>query len=350
MDLLKKLYEKFFKFIKLSIIWIRRILFAKSHFKVSFFKKIYYAIFGGFMADQVALYNLNNKNKKEYLSEFDWYKSRYINEPYNFILNNKLVCSDLFKNDLNIPKVYCFKNKKIYSNQGIDKYEDIIKLMKRKEPFILKPISKGKGVDIHKIQFKNKRFLVNNKEMTDKEVIDLLKDKENWFISDCIKQAKYLDNIYEYTTNTIRLITIRNPKTNKCEVLYAVQRIGRKSSIPVDNGSKGGFVAKIDLQTGELSEARTIQTNEIFDKHPDSNRPIKGVKIPNWEYIKATFTNAMEKYPYLHFVAWDILVTDNGPCLVEANTSSGVNIIQIWGGQRNKELGNFYKHHNIIKK
>lgn len=351
MTILKNIYNKITKFIKLSIIWIVNILFSKSHFKVSILKRVYYAIFGGFMADQIVLYNLNSKNKKEYLSEFDWYKSRYINEPYNFILNNKLVCSDLFKNDLNVPKVYCFKkNKKIYSSENINTYEDIIKLFKNKQPFIVKPVSKGKGIDVFKIEFKDKLFIVNNKKMSDVEVIKLLKDKDNWFVSDCIKQAKYLDNIYEYTTNTIRLITVRNQKTNKCEALFAVQRVGRESSIPVDNGSKGGFVSKIDLKTGELSEARTIQTNEVFDKHPDSNKQIKGVKIPNWEKIKNTYIEIMEKYPYLHFIAWDILVTDKGPFLVEANTSSGVNIIQIWGGQRNKELGKFYKYHGIIKK
>ena len=57
----------------------------------------------------------------------------------------------------------------------------------------------------------------------------------------------------------------------------------------------------------------------------------------------------MEKFPYLYFVAWDIVLTDNGPVVIEANTSSGVNIIQVFGGQRNKELGQFYKEHNIIK-
>ncbi|MBQ9071789.1 MAG: hypothetical protein IJY25_01340 [Bacilli bacterium] len=350
MNKLKNIYDGFTKFIKLSVIWIVNILFAKSHFKVNIFKRIYYAIFGGFMADQIVIYNLNHKNKKNYLSEFDWYKSRYINGNYSFLLNNKVVCSDLFKNDLDIPKVYCFKKgKKIYSSGNIKTYKDIIKLLKNKQSFIMKPISKGKGSDIYKIEYNTKEIKINNMVISESEIINLLKRKDNWFISDYIKQAKYLDDIYEYTTNTIRLITVRNAETKKCEVLYAVQRIGRKSSIPVDNGSKGGFVSKIDLETGELSEARTIQTNEKYDIHPDSNKIIKGVKIPNWKKIKETYTKVMEKYPYFNFVAWDILVTDSGTSLIEANTSSGVNIIQIWGGQRNKKLGKFYKEHGIIK-
>ena len=45
----------------------------------------------------------------------------------------------------------------------------------------------------------------------------------------------------------------------------------------------------------------------------------------------------------------DILITEEGRCIIEANTSSGVNIIQLWGGQRHKELGDFYRYHGVIK-
>ena len=57
----KKIYDKITKFIKLSAIWVIKILFAPRHFKVNIFKSTWYAICGGFMPDQVALYNLNMK-------------------------------------------------------------------------------------------------------------------------------------------------------------------------------------------------------------------------------------------------------------------------------------------------
>lgn len=50
----------------------------------------------------------------------------------------------------------------------------------------------------------------------------------------------------------------------------------------------------------------------------------------------------------MHFIAWDILLTSDGPCIIEANTSSGINIIQLWGPQRNGELGDFYRAHRVI--
>lgn len=348
----KKIYDKITKFIKLSIIWIVHILFAPCHFKVSIFKRIHYAIHGGFMPDQVALYNLNHKNKKDYLSEFDWYKSRYINEPYNFILNNKLVCADLVKQYTKVPESYYIKrNKQVYSYNNYEcSYEEIIKLISQKEHVIIKPINIGKGIGVSKIEYIKNNYYIDNKKISQNDLIKYLKDRDNYFISEFISQSKELNNIFKDSTNTIRLITIRNPKTNKCEVLFAVQRIGTNSTIPVDNGSRGGLVANINLETGELSNAKSIQMNCDYEKHPDNGNQIKGVKIKNWKQIANHYVEVMEKLPYLYFVAWDVLVTDNGPVLIEANTSSGVNIIQIWGGQRNDKLGNFYKAHNIIRK
>ena len=177
-----------------------------------------------------------------------------------------------------------------------------------------------------------------------------MKKRNDYHICEGIKQSKYLNKLYDKTTNTIRMVTLRNPETNEFEVYSAVQRIGTKETIPVDNGSRGGLTAKIDIETGVLTSAKCIQRTVDFDKHPDSNNPIKGVKIPKWDSIKKEMLDLANKFPYLYFVAWDILLTDEGICIIEANTSSGVNILQLWGGERQKGLGKFYKAHNIIKK
>jgi len=347
----KKVYDLLTKNMKLSIIWIVKILFATCHFKVPFYKRIYFSIFGGFMPDQVAIYNLNRQNKKEYLSEFDWYKSRYINEPYNFILNNKLVCADLLKQYIRVPETICIKRKgKLYSSvYKISNYADIVKILIERKQLYIKPTSVGKGVGVSKITYNNNNIYIDLKVNSQEEFITFLQNRDDYFISESIEQSKVLNKIYDKTSNTIRLITVRSPKNNKSEVLFAVQRIGTKETIPVDNGTRGGLVSKIDIDTGELSSAKSIQKLVDFTHHPDSKNPIKGVKIENWDQIKRTFVDIMEKLPYLYFIAWDILITDEGPVVIEANASSGINILQLWGGQRDRELGEFYKYHKIIK-
>lgn len=348
---MRDFYDVIFNKVKLFILWWTRIFFAPQHFKTPFLKKIYYNINGGFMADQIALYNLNRHNKKEYLSEFDWYKSRIINEPYNFILNNKVVCTQLLQQYIKTPTIFVMKNKGVISSfdNVTYSYEDIYKLLKTQEKLFIKPINAGKGKGVHFLCYQEDKIYIDNKKVTEEDFFKLLRFNDNWFISEAIEQSDYLNELYDKTTNTIRFITLRDSKTNKMKVFFAVQRIGTSKTIPVDNGSKGALVAKIDLETGVLSEAKSLHSKEVHEIHPDSKKPIKGVKIPNWKEIKEEMLELANKFPYLKFVAWDILLTNNGICIIEANTSSGVNIIQLWGGQRNKELGNFYREHKIIK-
>lgn len=346
--LLKEWMKKF----KLIFLFWTRIIFVRNNFKCSFFKKIKANFFGGFLADQWILYDLDRNNKHEYLSEFDWYRSRYINEPFDYLLNNKVITAEVLKQHIRVPENYVLKSKGILNSFCGNKvhYEDIFYLLKDRKRLFIKPYGVGKGIGVNLLEYKNKTIYIDEKEFFKEDFIDFLKKRDNWFICEAMEQDEFLNNIYDKTINTIRLITFRDIKTQEFKNFFAVQRIGTSKTIPVDNGSKGALVAKIDMETGVLSEARSLHSKESYDKHPNSNSQIKGVTIPNWDIVKKTMLNVSNKMPYLHFIAWDILIMPKGElCVIEANTSSGVNIIQLWGGQRKSELGDFYRFHNVIK-
>ena len=343
------LARKLFNILRLFLLYFRRILFVKNKFKCGFFKKMRANICGGFLADQWMLYDFDHNDKSEYLSEFDWYRSRYINQPFDFVCNNKIVCNEILQQYIMVPDIVAIKRDNLLSDfKNADlSYEDIFdKVMKAGTCFI-KPYGKGKGNGVFRLESRDNVPYIDEKAVTKEEMIQFLKKQKDWMIQTAMKQHAYSSSIYDKTTNTIRFITLRDPETDKFKIFFAVQRIGTKSTIPVDNGSRGGLVCKIDLETGELSEARCLHNRDVHTVHPDSGAPIKGVKIPGWDELKVQMLELANKFPYMYFVAWDILITPDGPCIIEANTSSGVNIIQLWGGQRHGELGDFYRHHGI---
>lgn len=343
-------YKKILKRIKLIVLYWTRIVFVKNEFKTSFLTKIKANFFGGYLADQYVLYDLNYSRKKEYLSEFDWYKSRYINEPFDVAFNNKVICSEILKHFIKVAENYYIKNKGIILDfeNGVKDYEAVYRCLEKERNLIIKPFALGKGNGVNLLSFDKGKHFIDGVQCSKKDIIDLLKERDGYIICEFMKQHSYSNEIYDKTVNTIRFITLRDIKTHEFKVFFAVQRIGTKTTIPVDNGSKGGLVAKIDLETGELSEAKCIKNLESFKVHPDSGNPIKGVKIPDWKNIKEKMLQVCDKIPYMDFIAWDLLVTDEGICVIEANTSSGVNIIQLWGGQRKGELGEFFRYYNII--
>lgn len=335
---------------KLVYLWVVRILLVKEHYRVPIWTKLRLNV-QGYLVDQYMSYDFKHCDRREYLSEFDWYRSRRINGDYSFILNNKLVCADMLKQYTRVPETYALKlEKSILMADGQPAAEDaLLERLKQSGTAIMKPIGFGKGKGVHLIRYTEDRFLLDQAPVTEGELLSFLHKNKDWFLSEYVYQADYLNNIYAHTANTVRMITLRDPETDRFKVFFAVQRLGTSATFPVDNGSRGGLVSRIDLDTGVLSEARSLHNLEVHEVHPDSHSPIKGVTIPNWQKIQQDILALSNKLPYLQFIAWDILITNDGFCVIEANTSSGVNIIQLWGGQRNGELGNFYRAHKIIK-
>jgi hypothetical protein len=336
--------------IRLTAVYCRRILLAKNHQKCPWYKKLKANLSGGFLADQWILYDLDHNDRREYLSEYDWYRSRYINEPFSFLLNNKIIASEMLKQHIRVPENYVIKNGDFLVDLkgGMLGYNEAIEVLKAKGQVFIKPFDKGKGTDINLLSYREGQFYVDARPCSDKSLAALLKSRKNWYMSESVEQSDYASNLFEKTANTIRIITLRSPETKELVIFFAVQRIGTEKTIPVDNGSQGGLISKIDIGTGVLSEARSLHGLAAYPKHPDSHSQIEGVVVPFWEETKRQVLSLANKLPYMHFVAWDILMTQKGICVIEANTSSGVNIIQLWGGQRNRELGNFYRFHNII--
>lgn len=347
-----KFLKKVEKKLKLILLYFVRIVFVKNNFKVSFFTKLKANLCGGYLADQYVLYDFKHRDKKEYLSEFDWYRSRYINEPFEYIMNNKIACTEVLKQYAYTPEIYFIKNKGVLAREGQDvcQYSDVLEMLKLKENLFMKPFGEGKGNGVYQLACIDNKFYVDRKESSQEVVAGLLKKNDNWMLCKTIEQADYLNKIYDKTKNTMRVITFRDIETHEWKIFFAVQRIGTKETIPVDNGSRGGLVANINLETGELSEARCLHNLEVHEVHPDSKNPIKGVKVPNWDKIKEEILEITRNFPYMHFIAWDVLMTDDDRlCIIEANNSSGVNIIQLWGGQRQGPLGDFYRYHGVIR-
>ena len=121
-------------------------------------------------------------------------------------------------------------------------------------------------------------------------------------------------------------------------VLGAVLKIGTGGSV-LDNGSAGGIVATIDLDTGIVSRRATGLKGEKFEFHPDTNRRIVGVQIPAWqEVIELCKQIAMESDSSA-LIGWDVAVSKGNDTnnyviqIVEGNENPGFELHQIPSGE-----------------
>jgi hypothetical protein len=158
----------------------------------------------------------------------------------------------------------------------------------------------------------------------------------------------------------LRIITGKS-KQGQFEILGAVHRFGFDKNSCADNACLGGLFASIDVNTGELSYAYSRAKDTLYDEnhqimkyksHPTTNSQIEGLKIPNWEELCEKMLQLQKKLEFIgaKFIAWDVALTNQGFCIIEANASSGFRLFQSEScGIRRKKIGEFFKSYNYIK-
>ena len=132
---------------------------------------------------------------------------------------------------------------------------------------------------------------------------------------------------------TVRVSTCLNERREP-EVAGAVFRMAIGSNRTVDNLHAGGIAAGVDLEKGTLSAASNLGMDARLgwlDRHPDTNAEIVGRTLPQWQAIKALAIQAHRAFDDRVIVGWDIGVTDQGPLVVEGNSSPDLDIVQRFG-------------------
>lgn len=293
----------------------------KSYKKIDLFniklKMVYYRFAYEFMYEEFISYGFETKSRKEcleYISSYErirLYNELYVdkNEWEIFADKSKTykTFSNFFKRDIVL----------VNSLQDLPQFSEFIN---RNRKFIVKPIKENNGNGIY--------------------IVDLDKSKKNGIeefkrcvslggviVEEFIKQDDSLNEIYSGCVNTVRLITYYNQ--GQCTYIAGILRMGVGGSI-IDNASKGGISAGIDLLTGRV---RTFGHKEcytgVFEAHPDSGVKIKGFQLPEWNKLLQIVEKLVTICPQKKYVGWDFAYGNKGWVLVEANGGPGVLAVQM---------------------
>lgn len=317
----------------------------------------------GFLSDKYAAYDLKRNENHLYTTDYQEIIARFINYPYSEVLNNKLIFERFYREHIKVPKSYAIiDNGLIYEYRLSDKSynepktnigPELEKLAEQYGKLVMKPIKGAMGAGVMIVGFAGSgRLAINNKIYDTSALEEILRSFKKYFISEYIEQASYSKNIFPDAMNSMRILTMIDPKENRPFIAAAVKRFGTCKSAPVDNNTIGGISAAIDINTGELSKASQFTGKEVIwhSKHPDSGATIEGLVIPNWTDIKEQIYNLLTCFPMIKYVGWDIAEQDERIVALEGNNHPQARLLQIHkpllGDER---VVRFYKHHRIIK-
>ena len=338
-----KLKEAFFWLLYRPISWYKsfrlwyKIIFHahnKSGIQVRlpFFTKILYNL-RGFTDLQYLLFDLKHNNYKDYISTWERLRLENVNGRFAFFLGEKVMFERMFSKFVNVPHIHCWVKCGKFINLDDNKTEiSIIEEIKRERSFIAKPTrSLGGGKRIHEIAYNDGRFSIDGQTYEEKVFELECRKMEEYIITKKISSHDYSKSIYPDSSNTIRVITTMDNKTNEANVVLAFHRFGTKKSKFVDNISSGGIFALVYIKTGMLGDAKSIfdynNYNKVYTTHPDTQALIKGVSVPKWQELIAYLTHAHRCFAYYQFFAWDVTLDDAGkPWVLEINRGSDLSI------------------------
>lgn len=304
----------------------------------------------GFEADKALIYDFDKYNVDDYLSEVSYSMTRFLNGDYCELFNNKILFEEIASKYIKVPTNYALIEKgAVLCMHGLTESE-LMKIIQN-NGCVIKPIFGCQGDGVYIVNVHDGKIYIDNKKSDFNKLSTLIKKLDGFIIMEFIRQGKYASELYQLSTNTIRIVVMRDPIDHKAFIGGAVQRIGTVKTGSIDNFSKGGLAAGIDMETGLLDMAigKVGNSQTRVSCHPDTGAPIKGVKIPEWQSACKEITDFFDKIPYIKYVGLDVVLTDKGVVIIEGNSHCQVGALQCYKPLLlNPKTRRFYEYYHII--
>lgn len=356
------------KFIRKFIRIIKIYISAEKtpEFNITNLREKLYCYKKGFFPDKYYLYNFKENNSKYYISDIFDIFTHPKNGHYSRLIDNKAFLPITIKNFQKYLPVYYFtiwgsqildQSKNRYINRDTFLFE-IKQLLEKKEKVILKPFAKESGDGFILLSKNGDSFYYNNENISESELNRRLLLLNNYICTEFVQNAEYIKQIFPYSCNTIRILTIWDKRNNKPYIARALHKFGTIPEKTFDNVIAGGITSEINIQDGTLSQAflwkRKDGVNEFSDYHPTTKKIINGVKISNWETILSKIIEIATNMPYLKYMGWDIAVTEDAFKIIEINSNPGLIIFQVHRplltDPKIKEFFDQYKNNDISER
>lgn len=310
----------------------------------------------GFKSASYALFGLEHNDPRDYVSDLEVARASRINGALGRVLKDKLLFASLFAPYAAVPEVYGVIERGQVYPLSRPELRDVGALLElsAKHPLILKPARGNKGRGVLSLRTEGGALHLSGQAVTPNEVADSVGALDGYLIVARVQQHAYADTIFAAATNTIRIITLKDPDTGEVFIPAAVHRFGTALTAPTDNFQTGGLSAAIDVATGQLGRAAQFPTftgGELrwLERHPDTGAQLSGVQISRWDEVKKTVTGLIGAFPFLRYVGWDVVVTEAGVVIIEGNHNINLGV-QVHGPLlKDARTRRFFEHHKVLR-
>ncbi len=254
------------------------------------------------------------------------YVLKYNNRKFYPFVDDKVITKErAIKAGINVPEMY-----------GVIEHESEIKhlrkILKDRKEFVIKPAqgAGGDGIMVIADKFDDYRYkTVSGRLITLDEIeyqisstltglYSLGGARDRALIEYKVTSDPIFSSISYEGVPDIRVIVLMGYP------VMAMLRLPTRQSGGKANLHQGAIGVGVDLKTGITLEGTWF--NEIITRHPDTNNPVSGVQLPNWDGFLELATSCYE-LSQLGYIGVDMVLDEtHGPLVLEINARPGLNI------------------------
>lgn len=333
---------------------------SHGKFKVTFKQRVP-VLLHGFIPDQAVFYDFAANDRRDYLTDWEMYtKAIKINAGYTELINNKLAFTDFMKSRVRMAPTPGYLSHGLViplEVEGPTTPQEPVAFFEAHladgKSYMIKKFDAGSGEGIFKLSRTSTGFLLNDRTIERAALAEQMGRLNNYMLSEVVDQADYAKCIFPKTANTVKFITMIDPDTETSFLAACFHRFGSERSVPVDNIGKGACVAHVDTETGLMSPVYLVRDRTLtwITHHPDTGAAIEGEYVPNFSDVKRKILDLHNGINYIKYIAWDVVIQNDGFVLLEGNANTDMAGIQPFGPfLANPAVRNFYRHHRVIRR
>jgi len=294
----------------------------------------------GFSSKSWMMYNLAENDPDLYIADLRGALNSYrINGFFNPVVGNKLVLSRLL-DACGIPHprvISVLIGGRLFEEDAsfeADLPKALCRTLEKCPRQVFRPTWSGSGEGVFFLRQDDEGLRLNGSRITLEKACTLISKLDRYLATEFVEQASYTRNIYPGSTNTLRILSLWDERKGEPFIAALAHRFGSKRTGLTDHyhGGYGGLSASIDLQTSTLGKAATQSSNNQLvwvSTHPDSGQPIEGVVIPGLTKCIEGLLQAAGHFPFCPLIGWDVVITESGYRVLEANTQPALTALQV---------------------
>ncbi len=341
----------------------------KSNAKVQFIDPdlLEWAHANGFYGETAVALQLNEQNKDDYLSDYDYCRVWPLNDWERFWINDKLTFAYMFAGtefEKYIPESYYYRDQNRLLpliNSHMDKSLDgFVSLLREKGEFAAKPCNGGWGMGFHKLSFVDGFYQIDNKPVDEEKLKGFVWDNRNYLYTEFLHPAEEWVKISP-VIHTIRILMLNEDGVSPTSVASYIRfAVSDDSGLSKDDDSKSNFNlprepglrlfnVPFDFKTGTYGKGTGKSSillsynhgRSDVDAHPDSGVVIDGA-LKDWPALEKMLKDMAIRLAPVEWLGYDLCITDKGPKLMEINSHSGCTYLQMFTPYRRHDVLSSY--------